>query len=114
MLLQLLKTLAVLGAVLALILALAYVLRRLKQSGALGESAGEGWRVLSVKHLGPRRQIFVLEVGARLLLVGVTDRTITPLMEITDPAECETLRAAVGRRQRAVPNFHDFLRRAQS
>lgn len=114
MLLQLLKTLAVLGAVLALILALAYVLRRLKLSGALGDASGEGLRVLAVKHLGPRRQIFVLEVGARLLLLGVTDRTMTPLMEITDPAERDALRDAVSRRKRTVPSFHDFLRRAQS
>jgi flagellar protein FliO/FliZ len=113
-LLQLLKTLAVLAAVLALIFGLAYLLRRLKQSGALGNAASEGWRVLSVKHLGPRRQIFLIEVGTRLLLVGVTDRSITPLTEITDVAECQALRDSMTRRQRPVPGFADFLRRAQS
>ena len=113
MLLQLVKTLAVLATVLALILALAYVLRRLKLTGTIGDAQKEGWRILAVKHLGPRRQIFVLEVGTKLLLVGVTDRAMTPLMEITDSADCDAVRDAVGRTQRSLPSFRDFLRKAQ-
>jgi flagellar biosynthetic protein FliO len=114
MAMQLLKTIAVLAAVLAMIFALAYVLRKLKLTGRLGEAGNEGWRVLAVKHLGPRRQIFILEVGARLLLLGVTDRSMTPLLDLTDPAECDALRDALGRKKRAVPTFQDFLRKADS
>jgi flagellar biogenesis protein FliO len=114
MILQLLKTFAVLAAVLALILALAYVLRRLKVTGTLGDVHGEGWRILAVKHLGPRRQIFVLEVGTKLLLVGVTDRAMTPLMEISDAADRDAVRDALGHSKRTVPSFHDLLRKAQS
>lgn len=114
MAMQLLKTIAVLAAVLALIFALAYLLRKLKLTGRLGEAGNEGWRILAVKHLGPRRQIFVLEVGTRLLLLGVTDRSMTPLMDITDPAEREALRDALGRKKRPGPSFQDFLRKADS
>lgn len=113
MFMQLLQTIAVLSAVLALIFLLAYVLRRLKLTGQMGEMGNEGWRILSVKHLGPRRQIFVMEVGKRILLIGVTDRTMNSLMEISDPTECETLREAVGRKKRTAAGFRDFLHRAE-
>lgn len=114
MVIQLLKTIAVLAAVLALIFALAYLLRKLKLTGRLGEAGNEGWRVLAVKHLGPRRQVFVLEVGSRLLLIGVTDRSMTPLMDITEPADCDALREALGRKKHSVPSFQEFLRKADS
>jgi flagellar biogenesis protein FliO len=39
--------------------------------------------------LGPRRQVIVLKVGDSLLLIGASDKNLTPLMEIRDPAERE-------------------------
>jgi len=110
--LQLLQTLAALTAILALIFALAYVLRRLKLSGTFADSGVDGWRVLAVKTLAPKRQIYFLEVGSRILLLGVTDRSMNSLLEITDPAEQAVIREAVGRKKRATPSFHDFLRKA--
>ena len=111
---QVLKTLAALTGILGLILGLAYFIRRFNLGGATGEGNGAGLRVLAVKMLGPKRQIYILEVGTRLLLIGATDRTMTALMEIQDPNEREAILEAVSKKSRTLPSFRDFLKRAQS
>jgi len=110
---EILKTIAALAGILGLILGLAYLLRRLNLNGRFGESGVEGWRVLGIKSLGPKRQIYILEVGSSVLLVGATDRNLTPLMEIRDPAERQIVTDAVSRKPRGT-NFRDFLKRAES
>ncbi|MFZ5434412.1 MAG: FliO/MopB family protein [Calditrichota bacterium] len=111
---QLFKTIAALAGVLGLILGLAYFLRRFNLAGTASDGSNSGWRVVGIKLLGPKRQVYILEVGSHLLLIGATDRTMTKLMEITDPAEREAVIEAVSRKSKAVPNFRDFLKRAES
>ena len=110
---QILKTIAALAGILGLIFGLAYFLRRFN-IGQSGDTSASGWRVVGVKMLGPKRQIYILEVGKRLLLVGTTDRSMTPLMEITDADECEAVIEAVSHKSRSLPSFRDFLKRAES
>lgn len=110
---ELLKTLSVLALVLGLIFLLAYVGKRFglrRQQG--GQNEG-GWRVLAVKSLGARRQVFIVEVGSRLLLVGVTDKMMTPLMEISDEKERNTIVESV---EKSGQNnvFAAFLKRAEA
>jgi len=112
--LAIVKTIAILAGVIALIFGLAWLLRRLNLSTSLADGGNEGWRVLAVKMIGPKRQIYVMEVGSRILLIGFTDKTMTPLMEVHDPAEREKLLDALGRRRKAPVSFKDFLHRAQS
>jgi flagellar biosynthetic protein FliO len=113
-LLQTVKMLAALSGVLGLIFGLAWLFRRFNLGGARTDGGGEGWRVLGIRMLGPKRHIYILEVGSRLLLVGATDRTLATLAEITDPAECQTLRDALARKKKTLPGFADFLKRAES
>ncbi|MBU0509496.1 flagellar biosynthetic protein FliO [bacterium] len=109
-----LKTIAALAGILGLILGLAYVLRRLNLGGRFSDSSSEGWRILGTKMLGPKRQIYVLEVGSSLLLVGTTEKTMTPLMEIRDPADRQAVIEAVTRKPHGAPSFRDLLKRAES
>lgn len=111
---EVLKTIAALSGILGLILGLAYLLRRLNLGGRFGESGSDGWRVLGIKTLGPKRQIYVLEVGSSVLLVGATDKSLISLMEIRDPADRQTVIEAVSRKPRGGPNFREFLKRAES
>jgi flagellar protein FliO/FliZ len=110
---ELLKTVAVLCAVLALIFALAYLLRRLKLAQPLAEQGLTGWRIIGTKTLAPKRQVYLMEVGTKLLLIGVTDRSMSALMEISDAAERDKVIEAISRK-RTLPSFKDFLKRAQS
>ncbi|MDD5088265.1 MAG: flagellar biosynthetic protein FliO [bacterium] len=111
---EILKTIAALAGILGLILGLAYALRRLNIGGRFSENGVEGWRVVAVKSLGPKRQIYILEVGSSVLLVGATDKSLTSLMEIRDPADRQTVLDAVVRKPRGVPSFREFLKRAES
>jgi flagellar protein FliO/FliZ len=111
---QLLKTIAVLAGVLGLIFGLAYLLKRFNLAGPRVDSGTDGWRLLGTRALGPRRQIYVLEVGSRILVIGATDRMMSPLAEITDPAEQAILKEGLSKRKPMVAGFQEFLRKAES
>jgi flagellar biogenesis protein FliO len=113
MAIQMLKTLAVLCGVLGLIFALAFVLKKLKLTRNSGENGTPGWRVAGVRMLAPRKHVYILEVGTKLLLVGTTDKTMSALMEVSDPAEREMILSAISHK-RVLSSFKDFLHRAES
>ncbi|HEY3295756.1 MAG TPA: flagellar biosynthetic protein FliO [bacterium] len=114
MLLQLLKTIAALAGILGLIFGLAYLVKRFNLAGPRADGGTEGWRLLGIRALGPKRQVYVLEVGSHVLLIGTTDRTMSTLMEISDPAEKEKLIGALTKPKRTITSFQDLLRRAES
>ena len=89
--LSILKTIAVLLGVLGLIFLLAYLARRLGLSRFRGGRGETGLEIIGVRTLGPRRQVVVLKVGQTILLVGATDKSLTPLMEIRDTDEQEKI-----------------------
>jgi len=112
--LQLLKTMAALSGVLAVIFALAYVVKRFHLAGAHADGGTEGWRILGIRALGPKRHIYLLEVGTHILLIGSTDKTMATLMEVADSAEREKLLEAINKPKRPALSFQDLLRRAES
>jgi len=114
MALQLIKTVAALAGILGLIFGLAYLVKRFNLAGPRADGGTEGWRVLGIRALGPKRQIYILEVGTHVLVVGTTDRTMATLMEISDPAERDKLLGALNKPKRTLPSFQDLLRRAES
>lgn len=59
----------------------------------LGLSSGTlGNRILTVIPLGTNRSLHVVEVAGKILLLGVTEHSITLLQEITDSEEIAKLR----------------------
>ncbi len=114
MLLQFLKTAAVLAGVLGLIFLLAHFFKRFGLTGTGIGGQKEGWRVLGVKSIGPRRHVYALEVGSKIAVIGVTDKSMTSLMEIADPAECERVREALADKKTPSVSFTDFLRKANA
>lgn len=87
----LLQTLAGLGVVIALILALAWVSRRLS-GGRLGNASF--MKILAVQPLGTREKIILVDVAGRQMMLGVTPgRIVTlyvfdePVLQVPDPAE---------------------------
>jgi flagellar biosynthetic protein FliO len=114
MALQVLKMVAALAAVLSLIFILMWLAKKLNLARALGEGGQRGWRVLSSRALGPRRQVYLLEVGSKLLVIGATEKSLTTLTEVHDPAERDLILSALENKKRASNRFDDFLRKAQS
>jgi flagellar biogenesis protein FliO len=110
---EILKTFAALIGILGLILLMAWGFRRLGFARGTFDKGAAGWRILGVKALSPGKQIFIVEVGKSTLLIGSTDKMLTPLMEISDKEDQDLIRAAVAGSKPQMPNFKDFLRKAQ-
>ena len=63
-------------------------------------------KVLNSTYLAPRKAIHLVEVGNRILVLGVGNDEITRLDVITDPAEVESIRQST---QVGFPNVLDRL-----
>ncbi len=114
MFIELLKTLGVLAGVLGLIFLLAFAVRRLGLAQVGSSSHSPGWKILGVKSLGSRRQLYALEVGTRILVIGVNDKSITTLSEITNGDECAIVRDALTPPRRKLPLFADVMKKFEA
>ena len=95
--------------VFAFVLFLAYMASRFLGSrfAAVTSSNKEG-KVLETMSLGGNRSVCVVEVAGNILMLGVTENSVSLLKEITDPEEIEYLRqkaVAAGLREGEVPLF---------
>lgn len=73
-----------LGLGLALVILLAWGAVFLLRKSALGKQfggAGNSIRVVERFYLGPKKAIYLVEIGGRPLALGVTDTAITPLTQ---------------------------------
>ena len=75
-----------LGAVIGLIFALRWVMKRFFPAAAGSRSAGV-IRVLSRAPLTPRQHVLLIQVGRRVLVVADNGTQMSPLSEIRDPDE---------------------------
>ena len=82
--------------VIGLLLLFLYLLRVViyRPPGALSPEGQ--FEMLRQFHLGPRKSICLIKVCDRLFLLGVTESTITRLMEVSDPEEVDRLQAQLG------------------
>ncbi|RQV98025.1 hypothetical protein EH220_04055 [bacterium] len=110
---EVIKTFAALIGILGLILLMAWGFRRMGLAKGGFEKGVRGWKLLGVKTLAPGKQIYIIEVGNKLLLVGSTDKMMTPLMEIEDFENMDLIAEAVSGSKSPLPSFKDFLRRAE-
>jgi len=88
------RVLAALTLIIVLIVATVWGLKLIWDKKGLtpqGED-GKSLRVLSSIFIGPRKTIHLVEVGKRILVVGVGNEEIHPLDVIDDPEEVEALK----------------------
>jgi flagellar biogenesis protein FliO len=88
------RVLAALTLVIVLIVATVWGLKLIwdKKGLTLQGEDGKSLRILSSVFIGPRKTIHLVEVGKRILVVGVGNEEIHPLDVITDPEEVEDLK----------------------
>ncbi|MCA1988606.1 MAG: flagellar biosynthetic protein FliO [Desulfarculus sp.] len=87
---SLIQMLAALALVLALVLTLYWLARRFLPGQAARGPAG-GLKVLGRLALGPRKGLVLVQVGARVLVLGVGEQGINALANIDDPQEVARL-----------------------
>jgi len=89
-----------------------HLLRKFVNRPFRDQVSGGGFQLLQQFHLGPKKSIAVVKIYGRIIILGVTETTITSLGEISDPeklAEIESQLSATGR----LPNtaFRDIYRK---
>jgi|GEM_PF-1974815 len=77
-----------LGLILVLIVGAVYTLRVVGVRS--GVQSNKQVKVLDRCYLAPKRALYMVRMGARVVVVGVTDTTITPVLELS-PEERESL-----------------------
>ncbi|MCB9365980.1 MAG: flagellar biosynthetic protein FliO [Calditrichaeota bacterium] len=108
---DILKTFAALAIVLGLIFLLAWAYKKFLPAGQIGVKDQEGWRLLGTRVLSHGKQVFVLEVGKKLLLIGATDKTMSALMEVHDEADRIAITNALA--NKPTTSFAELLRRSK-
>lgn len=99
-----------LGLGLALVILLAWGTVFLLRKSAFGQQfggSGQNIKILERFYLGPKKAIYLIEIGGRPLALGVTDAAITPLTQ-WQPGELELSSRAVSSPSFAA-QFRDLL-----
>jgi flagellar protein FliO/FliZ len=97
---QLIQLLLGLGAVLALIFFLAWLLRRVQQASP---RSGQAIEIISSRALGTRDRLVLVQVGSEQILLGLTPGRITPLHVLKEPV------APPAKTEQATPEFAQRL-----
>jgi len=92
--------------VVALIWLTVWLMKRFLHLGPANPAQGGAVRVLSVTHLDPRHAIYLVEVGERLLVLGVGGESVNLLAEIGTPVERNALKE---RLKEPGPGFGSYL-----
>jgi flagellar protein FliO/FliZ len=87
------KMLFALAVVLGLMIASAYVLKRIISHTPAGIDNGSAINILMTRYLGPKQSIMMIEVLGEMLVVGVSSGQMNLLTKISDPALIERMRA---------------------
>jgi flagellar biogenesis protein FliO len=96
-----------LGVIVVLIVGTVHVLRLV--SGRSGMQPGGTLQVLDRCHLGPKRALYSIRAGDRVVVIGVTDTHISAVLELS-PAERTALYPDDRMRHGEVPSFRNILR----
>ncbi len=103
-----LKLLAALVIIIGLIYLTALIARRRWR----GQGPRSGMRILAHHYVGPRKMIQLLQVGQRGLLIGVTERSITRLGELSEEELIEFQEQPGATGEIPVSGFQRVLRSA--
>jgi len=88
---MILRTLGSLAAIVALMLGLAYLLKRYINGAKAGSRNPVEVEMLGHRSLAPRTSVFVLRVHHQVIVVGTSERGLQMLSEISDPESLSLL-----------------------
>ncbi len=85
------KNISMVMIVIGLLVLFLHLLRKFLLKPLGGGVSGGQFQVIRQFHLGPKKSVTLVRFADRLLLLGVTDSTISTLAEIDDPDEVERI-----------------------
>ena len=108
-----LKTFGLLIVIIALIILTLSVMRRLIRPGGNGISGQNSLKVIGTLFLEPKKGIYLVKVVDRLLILGVTDGSISILEKVAEGPELDRMEKAFnGNKPLFSQSFADKLRQA--
>lgn len=93
---QLLKILSALAVTVIVMLVAAYLFRKVVGKTGLGINNKELIKILSVKYLGSRNSIMLVDILGNVMVIGVSNGKINLLTEIVDSESLEQLKDSWG------------------
>ncbi|MDR2861242.1 MAG: flagellar biosynthetic protein FliO [Syntrophobacterales bacterium] len=78
----LLKMISALALVLGIMIGLAFLFRRFFQQTGLSMPDGAAIRILSVKHLGPKNSIMIVDILGQIIVIGVSQQQMSYITTI--------------------------------
>jgi flagellar biosynthetic protein FliO len=98
------KMLFALAVVLGLMIASAYLLKRIISHTPAGIDNGNAINILTTRYLGPKNSIMMVEVLGQILVVGVSSGQMTLLTQITDPLIVERMHSMQKAQSSGMPS----------
>ena len=106
---SLLKIVSALAVTVGVMIVVAYLFKKIVKRGA-GISNDDLIKILSVKYLGPKSSIMLIDVLDNIMVIGVSSGGISLLAEIVNPESLEPLKDIQGQEGKKVL-FPDYLKR---
>ena len=89
----LLKMISALALVLGIMIGLAFLVRRFFQQTGMATPDGSAITILTVKYLGPKSSIMIVDILGEVVVIGVSNQQMSYLTTIDDEAALAKLKA---------------------
>ena len=114
----LLKMISALALVLGIMIGLAFLFRRFFQQTGVSMSDGAAIHILSVKYLGPKSSIMIVDILGQVVVIGVSHQHMSYITTINDEEALLRLRSLSnmpggGKEQFPSPGFGRFANAIQ-
>ena len=87
----------------------AYLFRKIMKKTGAGIGNEDLIKILSVKYMGAKSSIMLIDVLGNIMVIGVSSGGISLLTEIVDTESLEQVKDIQGRKGKKVP-FSDYLK----
>jgi flagellar biosynthetic protein FliO len=106
---SLLKVVSALAVTLCVMIVAVYLFKKIMKKGGVKMNDSELIHILSVKYLGPKNSIMLVNVLEHILVIGISSSKISLLTEIVDSGSLEQLKDIQGQESKPPP-FADYLK----
>jgi len=106
---SILKIISALAVTLGAMLVAAYLFKKIIKKSGVKINDKELIKILSVKYLGAKNSIMVVNVFEHIMVIGISSSKISLLTEIVDPGSLEQLKDIQGQENKSVP-FSNYLK----
>jgi flagellar protein FliO/FliZ len=105
---SLLKIVSALAVTVGVMIMIAYLFKKIMNRGR-GSVSGEWMRILSSQYLAPKSSIMLVDVLGRIMVISISNGTVSLLTEIMDPEALEHLKDVRAQRDRGT-SFSHYLK----